>query len=84
MIANAESCFIALTPLGYQFQWWTFPGVEDHAYSAEGVFFQFIYVNPRENVVIVKTSANDGFWDPAKESEIYAAYDAITSALHGQ
>jgi hypothetical protein len=41
-------------------------------------------VNPRENVVIVKTSANDGFWDPGKESEIYAAYDAITSALHGQ
>ena len=72
------------SPLGYQFQWWTFPGAEDHAYSAEGVFFQFIYVNPRENVVIVKTSANDGFWDPDKESEIYAAYDAITLALHGQ
>ncbi len=69
--------------LGYQFQWWTFPGAADHAYSAEGVFFQFIYVNPRENMVIVKTSANDGFWDQEKEPEIYAAYDAIASALHG-
>ncbi len=72
------------SPLGYQFQWWTFPGGDAHAYSAEGVFFQFIYVNPLENVVIVKTNANDGFWDPNKESEIYAAYDAIASALHGQ
>lgn len=68
-------------PLGYQYQWWTFPGGLDHPYAAEGVFFQFIYIDPHDNIVIVKTSANDGFWDDAKERETYAAFEAIVAAL---
>lgn len=70
-------------PLGYQYQWWTFAGGLDHPYAAEGVFFQFIYIAPHDNVVIVKTSANDGFWDDARERETYAAFEAITAALRG-
>ncbi len=68
-------------PLGYQYQWWTLPGGLDHPYAAEGVFFQFIFIAPHDNVVIVKTSANDGFWDDAKERETYAAFEAIVAAL---
>lgn len=50
-------------------------------YAAEGVFFRFIYADPRDNLVIVKPSANDGFWDHMKEAETYAAFDAIAAAL---
>ena len=50
-------------PLGYGYQWWTFP--TDRAYVAQGIYFQFIYVNPKENLVIVKTSAFDRPWDGA-------------------
>jgi CubicO group peptidase (beta-lactamase class C family) len=56
------------------------PG-DDHAFSAEGVFFQFIYVEPRENLVIVKTSAFDDFWDDKLEAEQWAAYRAVGNAL---
>lgn len=68
-------------PLGYQYQWWTLPGGGDHAYTAQGVFFQFIYVRPSDKMVIVKTSANDEFWDDEKEMQTYAAFDAIAAAL---
>jgi len=68
-------------PLGYQYQWWTFPGGNDHAFTAQGVFFQFICVRPHDNMVIVKTSANDEFWDDEKEMQTYAAFDAIAAAL---
>jgi hypothetical protein len=41
---------------GYGYQWW----IPDLAggFSAVGIFNQFIYVNPREHLVIAKTSAN--------------------------
>ena len=48
--------------LAYGYQWWTFP--DGDAYSAEGIFFQFIFVKPEVNLVIVKTSAFDRPWDP--------------------
>ncbi|OKH86345.1 6-aminohexanoate hydrolase [Thalassospira sp. TSL5-1] len=41
-------------PFGYQYQWWTLPGSD--AYSAIGLFHQFIYVDPANNMVIVKAS----------------------------
>lgn len=43
-------------PLGYGYQWWISPG-NDGAYSAEGIYGQSIYVNPKMHVVIVQTSA---------------------------
>lgn len=54
---------------------------ESAAFSAEGVFFQFIYVDPRENPVIVKTSAFDDFWDDKLGAETWAAYRAVGNAL---
>lgn len=43
-------------PLGYGYQWWISPG-NDGAYSAEGIYGQSIYVNPKMHMVIVQTSA---------------------------
>jgi len=45
----------------YGYMWWTVPAVDgtvaDGAYGARGIFGQYIYINPRENVVIVVLSA---------------------------
>jgi CubicO group peptidase (beta-lactamase class C family) len=65
--------------LGYGYQWWTFP--EDGAFAAEGIYFQFIFVDPKEDLVIVKTSAFDRPWDASMEGQIYAAFWAIAAAL---
>ncbi len=64
-------------PLGYGYQWWTFPGY-DHAFSARGLYQQYIYVSPADGVVIVKTSANVA-GDPAIET--FAVFQAICQAL---
>jgi len=68
-----------ISPLGYGYQWWTFP--DDGAFAAEGIYFQFIFVNPKENLVIVKTSAFDRPWDPSLEAQTYAAFHAIAASL---
>ena len=39
---------------GYQYQWWTVPGSD--AYSAIGLYHQYIYVDPANNLVIAKAS----------------------------
>ena len=48
-------------PLNYGYMWWPMtaaPGtVNDGAFSAEGIFGQYVYINPREKVVIVQWSA---------------------------
>ena len=45
----------------YGYMWWTVPAVDgtlaDGAFGARGIFGQYIYINPRENVVIVVLSA---------------------------
>jgi len=43
-------------PMGYGYQWWPLDGDEGE-YIANGVYNQFIYVNPAKQVVIVKLSA---------------------------
>jgi CubicO group peptidase (beta-lactamase class C family) len=69
-------------PGAYGYQWWLiYPG-EGHAYSAEGVFFQFIYVSPKYNMVIVKTSAYDDFWDDQLGIEQLVAFDALGQVLN--
>lgn len=45
------------SPFGYQYQWWTL--ADSNAYSAIGLFNQFIYVDPDRDVVIVKLSYPD-------------------------
>ena len=68
-------------PIGYGYQWWLPAAGDDHPYTAEGVFFQFVYVNPKYNLVIVKTSAYDDFWNVPLEIEQFLAFDAIGRTL---
>ncbi|MFJ5536557.1 serine hydrolase domain-containing protein [Vreelandella titanicae] len=40
--------------IGYQYQWWTFPDTD--AYTAMGIYNQYIYIDPDKQTVIVKLS----------------------------
>jgi CubicO group peptidase (beta-lactamase class C family) len=66
--------------LGYQYQWWTFPG-DDHAFAGLGVNGQFLYVNPARQLVIVITSAWPRWWSVDLELDTYAVFDAIAARL---
>ena len=68
--------------LGYGYQWWL-PVNADGEFMALGVYDQFIYVNKKSNVVIVKNSANIDFMKNNFESamETTEAFRAIANAL---
>jgi CubicO group peptidase (beta-lactamase class C family) len=57
--------------------------VQVGAFEAEGIFGQFMYINPREHVVIVVLSARS---KPDDESGVSlnddAFFAAVTQALH--
>lgn len=68
---------------GYGYQWWLIDGEEDD-YSAIGVYNQFVYVNPKRRVVIVKLSANrtygmnhdESSWREAETVDLFRAIAA--------
>lgn len=68
--------------LGYGYQWWV-PVDADQEFMALGIYDQYIYVNQKANVVIVKNSANRHFMDNNFESanETVAAFRAIAQSL---
>ncbi len=68
--------------LGYGYQWWI-PVDADQEFMAIGIYDQFIYVNQKANVVIVKNSVNRNFMDNDFESahETVAAFRAIAQSL---
>jgi len=74
-------------PLGYGYQWWSFPtGAEalpfhDGAFTAEGIFGQFIYINPKQDIVAVVWSAWRSPWDDREERETYSMIGAATAML---
>lgn len=43
------------SPYGYQYQWWTM--ADNNAYTAMGLFNQFIYIDPDTQTVVVKLSS---------------------------
>jgi CubicO group peptidase (beta-lactamase class C family) len=47
---------------GYGYQWWIPLGADDE-FAAQGIYHQFIYVDPDQHTVIVKTSANHRYND---------------------
>jgi len=57
-----ESCWLTFGNMGYQYQWWI-PEEPDGEFLAIGVWGQYIYVYPKENLVIVKTSVDPRFED---------------------
>ena len=47
---------------GYGFQWWIPEGADDE-FNAQGIYTQFIYVDPDKDMVIVRLSSNYHFKD---------------------
>jgi CubicO group peptidase (beta-lactamase class C family) len=70
-------------PLGYQYQWWVLSTGPDEigGFEAQGIYGQFLYVNPAEQVVIVVTSVWPKPLDDGLEFETYAVFDAFLKAL---
>lgn len=52
---------------GYGFQWWVFEGDEGE-YAAMGIYNQLIYINPKHNIIIVKSAANNNYGTTNDES----------------
>lgn len=59
---------------GYQYQWWI-PTKSNGDYCAVGVWGQYIYIAPKEKVVIVKTSS--GLTTPQVDDQAVALFRAI-------
>lgn len=73
--------------MGYGYQWWLMDRDEGE-YSAVGVYNQFIYVNPKQGLVIVKLSANSEYGLTNEESsfrelETVEFFRAIGNQLKG-
>ena len=68
--------------LGYGYQWWL-PINADQEFLALGIYDQFIYVNKKAGVVIVKNSANINFTDNNLESASVAVefFRAVAKSL---
>ncbi|MGO9453989.1 MAG: serine hydrolase domain-containing protein [Candidatus Binataceae bacterium] len=62
---------------GYGYQWWIPNGGKEHPYSAVGLCYQFIYVNPAYDLVIVKASASQEYFSIPGQNEQFAAFEAI-------
>jgi CubicO group peptidase (beta-lactamase class C family) len=70
---------------GYGYQWWI-PPDPDGEFMAVGVYNQFIYVYPKETLVIAKTSANHNYGIESseayyREDEHIAMFRAIAAHL---
>lgn len=68
--------------LGYGYQWWI-PENSDHEFMAIGIYDQFIYINQKARVVIVKNSAYIDFMENEFESaiETVEVFRSIVSSL---
>ena len=83
--AGSPKTLVGGAPLHYGYMWWPMtaaPGtVNDGAFSAEGIFGQYVYINPREHVVIVQWSAQTRptGGDVVNPEDFFAA---VSTALH--
>lgn len=84
-VAYKNSVYVkggAITPEGssYVDQFWFF-NYPEKSYSAWGIYGQFIYVDPKHNVVIVQQSSQDLPEDHDIEAQTLAAFRAISTSL---
>jgi CubicO group peptidase (beta-lactamase class C family) len=73
-------------PLGYGYQWWSFPNdpalaPHENAFTAQGIHGQFIYINPTQNVVAVVWSAWSEPWVNELEFETYVLIGTAIATL---
>lgn len=77
-------------PLGYGYQWWSFPKSagaphtlhHEGAFTGQGIFGRFLYINPRERIVAAIWSEWPDPWIEAREYETYDLLSAAIVALH--
>ncbi|GAC21521.1 serine hydrolase domain-containing protein [Paraglaciecola arctica] len=64
---------------GYGYQWWLPLGAEDE-FAAQGIYDQYIYIDPDQKLVIVKNSANYRYTDKSLnwKAKHYAMFRAIS------
>jgi len=70
--------------IDYGYMWWIPPQndpVNVGAFEAQGIFGQYLYVNPRERLVIVVLSARSKP-EPKMELDDDAFFSAVAAALH--
>lgn len=68
-------------PMGYGYQWWI-PENPEGDFTAIGIYGQFIYVHPKYNVVIAKTSAYVDYNNTGDEME-FESMEAFRSIARG-
>ncbi|MDE6365685.1 MAG: beta-lactamase family protein [Lachnospiraceae bacterium] len=66
--------------IGYGYQWWVPEGNEGE-FMAIGVYGQWIYVNPTNRVIIVKTSADPNFMEKGYELKHVAFFRAVANGV---
>jgi len=66
-------------PLGYGYQWWSFPG--SAAFEAQGLYGQHILVHPGENLVVVIWNAWLQPGNLSAEKETWSLFAGIVEAL---
>lgn len=68
--------------MGYGYQWWI-PREPQGDFCAVGIYGQFIYVNPKQKVVIAKTSAYANYNSDGQQmkDESIAVFQAIAAGL---
>jgi CubicO group peptidase (beta-lactamase class C family) len=64
---------------GYGYQWWV---DDDGSVEAVGIFGQAIFINPKEDLVIVTSSAWQEADDEKSNARREAYFSAVTKALH--
>ena len=81
--ATAPKVLRSGTPLAYGYMWWTAASAaaeRDHAFTAEGIHGQYVYVNPAAQVVIVVWSAQPKPTGGAVVND-HAFFAAVVEAL---
>ena len=66
---------------GYGLQWWLPEDATEGETYAVGIYDQFVYVDPRRDVVIAMNSANRGFRDPGVRDGHIAMFRAIADEV---
>lgn len=74
------SNYDAYNAIGYGYQWWV-PEGDQGEFMAIGVYGQWIYVNPSNRVIIVKTGADPDFMEKGYELKHVEFFRAVADGL---
>lgn len=79
---HAPGKLAGFEPLGYGYQWWTFPATHGRrVFGALGIFGQQIYIDPDEQLIIVLHSAWPEPVHAPSRSESYVFFNAVAHAV---